>query len=92
MESLMLLAPLIGLGVGTAAGYGVSRRNRRIHFVEGKDLPGELDEFDIDIDEVETCAVCGEEVNPENIGALVRENGDYRVVCDDPVCLDTYDL
>lgn len=95
MNTLAVLIPafgVLGVGIGTAAAYRVSQGNRRIHFVEEDNLETELAHFDIDVEGAEECVECGDEINPEEIGAIVLEDGEYRVVCDDPVCLDTYDL
>lgn len=76
-----------------AAAYGVSRRsNKRIHFVESDNLNDELDELEIEVNESERCAECGREVDPGNVGAIIRQDDEYRVVCEKEKCLDTYDL
>lgn len=94
MSSLQLLAPLVGAGIGAVAAYGATHRplNKRIHFVDRGNLESELDDLDIDVAGAETCAVCEREIQPSEIGAVVREDDDYRVICDRPECLDTYDL
>lgn len=94
MSSALVLAPVLGAGIGLAAAYGVTQRqrNRRIHFVESDNLEDELDTLDISVGAAETCVECGDEVTPEEVGALIREDGEYRVICNKPTCLDTYDL
>lgn len=92
MSSLQILAPLAGVGIGMAAAYGVKRRNRRIHFVEQENLQNELDHFDIDVGPAETCVECGDELEPDDVGAVVRVEGEYKLVCQKPTCLDTYDI
>lgn len=92
MNSFLALVPLVGVGVGLATAYGVTHRDRRIHFVERKNLETELTNLSIDVNRAETCIECGDEIDPEDIGAIVRENGGYRTVCEKQKCLDTYDL
>jgi hypothetical protein len=92
MSSFLILAPFFGAGIGLAAAYGITQKDRRIHFVERDNLNEEVEDLDIEIKSSETCVECGDEVNPENVGALVRDNGEYRVVCDKAKCLDTYDI
>lgn len=92
MISLLVLAPLIGIGIGLVAAVGVTRRNRRIHFVERDNLESELDDLDVSIGGAETCVECGDELDPKDVGAIVRKDGEYRVVCNKPACLDTYDV
>jgi predicted ABC-type ATPase len=92
MNTLLILAPLLGVGIGSVAAYSYTRENRRIHFVDRDNLNAELNELDIEIGSVETCAVCGDEINPDNVGSIVKIDGDYRVICQKPTCLDTYDV
>lgn len=94
MSSALVLVPFIGVGIGIAAAYGVTHkdRHRRIHFVERENLEEELDSLDITLGGEETCPVCGEEVSPGEVGALVRDNGHYKVIHDRPSCLDSFDL
>ena len=94
MNSLVFLAPLFGAGMGMAAAYGTthSPMNKRIHFVERDNLESELEEFDVDFEETEVCGECGSRISPDEIGTIVKTDGDYKVICDDPECLDTYDV
>lgn len=95
MNNLAVLIPmfgLLGVGVGTAAAYSVSQGSRRIHFVEENNLETELSQLDIDVGGSEQCVECGNVIDPDEVGAIVLEEGEYQVVCDDPICLDTYDL
>lgn len=93
MTSLMiLLLPLVAVGIGTAAAYSATHSKRRIHFVDRGSLDSELENLDIEIDHSDTCVVCNDEVKPENAGAVVREAGEYKLVCDKSTCLDTYDI
>lgn len=94
MISLQILAPILGVGIGATAAYGATHSdwNRRIHFVKRENLQSEIDELDIEVAAKETCVECQEEISPDEIGAVVRDDGDYRVVCDTTECLDTYDL
>lgn len=92
MTSPLVLAPFIGAGIGMAAAYGVTRASSRIHFVERNNLTEELDNLDIQVGSAETCVVCGDELVPEDVGAIVQEGGDYKAVCNKPTCLDTYDI
>ena len=91
----MITGSLLGAAIGTAAAYGATQKEelrKRLHFVENDELQSELKKLDIDIDERETCVECGDRIAPHEIGLVFRENGDYHIVCDDPECLDTYDL
>lgn len=72
--------------------YGVTHRNRRIHFVERDNLKTELDNLNITLKHAEMCVECGEELEPADVGAVVREDGVYKAVCNKPKCLDTYDI
>lgn len=92
MSSALVLAPVLGVGIGIAAAYGVTHRpsNRRIHFVERDNLEEELASLDVSVEDEETCMVCGEAVTAEEVGALVREGGRYRMIHDRPSCLDSY--
>jgi len=94
MNSLLVLAPMFGAGIGMAAGYGVTHRNRdrRIHFVDRGDMESELSDLDISVKSAETCVECGDDVGPGDVGAFVKEDGGYRAVCNNPACLDSYDL
>lgn len=92
MQSLLLLGPLIAAGIGGAAAYGVTHKDKRIHFVEEDNLSEELDKFDISVSQAETCPICNDEVDSENVGAVIRVDDEYRVICDKSTCLDTYDL
>jgi len=92
MSILLILAAFGGVGVGLTAAYTVTNQDRRIHFVEQNDLNDELDDLEINVDSGEHCVVCGDEVEPSNVGAVVRYDDDYRVVCDKFSCLDTYDM
>lgn len=92
MNSLLILAPLVGVGIGLATAYGMTHRNRRIHFVERDNLQGEMDNLGIQAERSEACLECTDSLEPEEVGAVVREEGEYRVVCNKPTCLDTYDL
>lgn len=92
MESLLVLAPVIGAGIGTAAGYGTSRRKRRIHFVERKNLNQELERLDVSVDQAERCAVCGDELAPTDVEAIIREDGDYKFVCGKVKCHDIFNF
>lgn len=92
MNSLLILAPVFGAGIGLTMAYGVTHRNRRIHFVERDNLNRELENLDINVGHAETCIECGDDLDPEDVGAVVRESDEYRVVCNKPTCLDTYDI
>lgn len=92
MNSLLVLAPLAGAGIGLAAAHGVARTDKRIHFVERNNLNEELDDLDIDVGHPERCVECGDEIDPNDVGAIIRENGEYRVICNKSMCLDTYDI
>lgn len=96
MNTAILLVPMLGLGVGTAAAYGMQQRQReqerRLHFVERDELDDELTEFGIDVSHNEVCAECGRDIEPGDVGALVEDDGHYRPICNDSVCLNTYDL
>lgn len=92
MNSLLILAPLLGVGIGAAAAFGVSGRNKRIHFVERGNLDSELDDLEIEVENTEVCVECGDEVDPESVGAIVREGDEYRAICNKETCLDTYDI
>lgn len=92
MTSALVLAPFLGAGIGMAAAYGVSKANRRVHFVKRDKLNQELDNLDIQVSSGETCVVCHDELDPDDVGAIVREEGEYKVVCNKPTCLDTYDI
>lgn len=92
MTSPLVLAPFIGAGIGMAAAYGVTKANRRVHFVERDNLNQELDNLDIQVSPGETCVVCGDELDPDDVGAIVRDEGQYKTVCNKPTCLDTYDI
>lgn len=92
MNTFLILAPVVGAGIGLAAAFGVANRKERIHFVKRDNLNAELDDLDIDVGPAETCIVCGDELDPEDVGAIVREDGEYRVVCAKASCLDTYDV
>jgi|AntDeeMetagen285_2_1112576.scaffolds.fasta_scaffold18479_1 hypothetical protein len=92
MNPTLLLVPLLGLGVGMATAYGVQNRQRRLHFVERDDLDEEIDELGVEVTHDEVCMECGEEIKQGEVGALVKENGHYRPICTNSVCLDTYDL
>lgn len=92
MNTFLILAPMVGAGIGLAAAIGVANRERRIHFVKREQLNEELDDLDIDIGPAETCVECGDELEPEDVGAIVRVDGEYRVLCSKPSCLDTYDV
>jgi len=75
-----------------AAAYSVQQRQRRLHFVERDDLDNELDELGIEVTHDEVCMECGREIESGEVGALVKIDGNYRPICNDSVCLDTYDL
>lgn len=94
MNSLLLLAPIAGVGIGTVAAYGATHSDlsKRLHFVQRENLESELDDIGVDLGAAETCVECGDEIDPSEIGAVVRIEGEYKVVCDDPECLDTYDV
>jgi hypothetical protein len=92
MELTLLLVPLIGAGIGTAAACGATHRNRRIHFVKRENLDQELESLDVDVSNTSACTMCGDEVSPEDVGAVVKDNGDFKIVCDKRSCLDTYDI
>jgi len=92
METLLILVPLLGAGIGSAAAFGATRRKRRIHFVEQNELEQELTDLDIEVSHQETCMMCGDDIEPDQIGAVVRDGDEYKVVCDKPRCVDTYDL
>lgn len=74
---------------GIAAAYGAAKKpwKKRLHLVERENLKSELE--DLDVDAVEECSVCGDEIQPEEIGVVVREEDGYRIVCDDSECLDS---
>lgn len=94
MTSLLILAPLIaaGMGLTVAAGLSFANRDRRIHFVSKGHLEEELDKFDVEVEDTEHCEVCGDEIESNDVGAVIKDNGDYIFVCKKPTCLDTYDL
>lgn len=94
MSSLEILVPLAGAGIGMAAAYGATHKpwSKRIHFVERDSLQSELEDLDVDVAGSETCVECGDEIAPDEIGAVVRVDGEYQVVCDKFECLDTYDV
>lgn len=92
MNSLLILAPFIGFGIGSVAAYSYTRKDRRIHFVDRDNLKTELAELDIEVGSSETCVVCGDEVEPEDVGSIVKTDGEYKVVCQKSTCLDTYDV
>lgn len=84
MNTLAVLVPVfgvLGVGIGMAAAYGVSRANRRIHFVEETNLDTELANLDIDVTGSETCIECGDSIDPDEVGAIVLEDGEYKIVC-----------
>lgn len=94
MSSMQILAPIVGAGIGIAAAYGATHKpwKKRVHFVERDNLESELEELDIEISGVETCELCGDEIPVEDIGAIVLDEGEYKIICDKPKCLDTYDV
>lgn len=95
MSILQILAPFLAAGVGMAAAYGVTHSDdfkKRIHFVERDNLSSELEDLEIDIQGMETCEECGDEIPTKDVGAFVRVDGHYKAVCDKPKCLDTYDI
>lgn len=92
ISPVMLALPVVAVGIGTAAAYSATHGTKRIHFVERESLNSEIDNLDIEVGHSDTCVVCGDEVDPENVGAIVREDGEYRVVCTKSTCLDTYDI
>lgn len=92
MNSFLILAPLVGAGIGLAAAVGVANKQGRIHFVKRDQLNEELDDLDIHVGPAETCVECGDELGPEDVGAIVQVNGEYQVLCSKPSCLDTYDV
>lgn len=79
----------IAASTGVAAAYGVAKKpwKKRLHVVERDNLESELE--DLDIEPVEECSECGEEIQPEEIGAVVRQDGEYKIVCDKSQCLDS---
>lgn len=92
--TLLLISATVGaVGIGLATALTVSNKNeRRIHFVEDNDFSDELDDLDIEVSGSEECMVCGDELESEDVGAVVRKEGEYRAVCGKRTCLDTYDL
>jgi hypothetical protein len=92
MSTLLVLASFLGVGIGLAAAYGATHKQRRIHFVERDNLQKELDNLEIDVKRSETCVECGEEIDPDEVGAIVQVDGEYQVVCNKLKCLDSYDL
>lgn len=92
MSSLLVLIPALGVGIGLATAYGVTHTDRRIHFVEKENLNEELEDLDIRVGHADTCGECGDEIDPDDVGAIVRNNGEYKVICSRPACLDTYDI
>lgn len=94
MNTWMILAPLVAVGIGMAGAYTTTHRNRNehIHFVKRDNLQTELLNLEIEIDEVETCIECSDEIKPEDIGAVIRLNGEYGVICSDRACLDIHDI
>lgn len=88
----LVLASVGAAGIGLTAAYANSKNSRRIHFVENSELSDELDNLDIDVGASEKCLVCGAELDSDNVGAVVRQEGEYKAVCDRRKCLDTYDL
>lgn len=89
---MLILAPILGVGIGLTAAYGVTHRQKRIHFVERDNLQTELENLDIEVSGSEVCVECGDELQPDEVGAIIQEDGEYRAICDQPECLDTYDL
>lgn len=94
MNAWLILAPFMAVGIGTAAAYTATHRdwNKRIHFVKRGNLQSELSNLEIDIEEAETCVECGDEIQPEDIGAVIRVDSGYRIVCDKRMCLDIHDI
>lgn len=94
MSNWLVLAPIVGVGIGMAAAYGAKHGEleQRIHFASKQTLQEELDELDIELQEGETCEVCGDSISPDEIGTVYLDGGEYRIVCDKQICLDTYDI
>ena len=94
MIPIEILVPIIGAGFGMAAAYGATHKplSKRIHFVSRDNLKSELEDLEINIESGETCVECDDEIGTDEIGAVVREKGEYKIVCNNPKCLDTYDV
>lgn len=94
MNSTLILAPVLGAGIGLAAAYAATHKpfRKRIHFVKRENLQSELENLDINVEEGERCVDCGERIKPEEIGAVVREGNEYKIVGNKPECLDTYEI
>lgn len=92
MTVQLVLASIGAAGIGLTAAYAQSRNKRRIHFVENNELGDELDNLEIEVDAPEECLVCGDNLDPEDVGAVVRKDDEYKAVCEKQSCLDTYDI
>lgn len=92
MFNLIVLTIVIGIGLGSTTAYGISRsrRKKRIHFCKAENLEKELDRFDIELAQKDRCTVCGEEINPEDMGSIIENNGEYFAICNEQTCLDNY--
>jgi len=94
MSGTVIAGSLLGAAIGTAAAYGATQKewHKRVHFVQRNNLESEIEDLDIEIKEGETCTECGASIEPEEIGLVYREDGEYKTVCNREECLDTYDL
>lgn len=93
MIEFALIALAIGLSLGGAAAYGVTRiRRPHYHFALRETLSKDLSDLGVSLDSRPVCVVCGDPVTPRNLGAFVEVEGEYKHVCDKEECLLKYDL
>ena len=92
MWPLMLIFFGFILGVGT--GYKVVHKKivPFVRFVEKADREKALEKHRIRLDETTNCSVCGDNINIENIGAVVPAKGDNIFVCSKPQCMTVSDI
>lgn len=93
MFELVLVAALIGTGIGTATAYGATHRKiHQIHFCDAGELTKELARFDVSLVQSERCLVCSKEIVPDNIGKIIIKDGRYYEICSDDKCMTIYDV
>lgn len=56
-------------------------------FISSEEKEEFLNKSDINISADSMCSVCGDRINPDNIGMLSEKSGEIVFICNKPKCL-----
>ncbi len=94
--SLYIALIPIGFIIGTVAGYKykIKKTIPLVKFVHTKDKEKVLKEYGVHLDDSAKCAICGDTITLENIGAVIptEQENVFVFICSKSKCMTVSDL